>query len=1074
VPKNPDHYAVVIGIGQYPGLGDVAVAEGNAAAFVEWLKDVGRGDLPAENIYSLFSFRGVGEPAAIEPADIEQAFISFGLQKQQRIRKRLYFYFTGRACGSNFDDTALLMPNSSPGNLSGISFKAYREWLSRSGLFDEIVYILDCKYVESHPGFQATSPHLHAEPTLRTSSIKEFLLTSSPVCKTESFAGADADEGLLTRALLDGLRGSAVDPQGLITSTSLGDYVRRRVRDLASCSKLLQLPNILLPGEEIVFREVEVSPLVGTLIVQVPHWSAEVRVLNNLFQSVVSSIKVKESSESPGTYEAEVKLPEGIYKIEVTLEGRSESHFVALQFNQTWKILKDIWKGLKFVSAAPLLGSATTHESHMRAAKEWSNKSTWDKSPGGSSKLFLFVRTAQPEVNKSFAEGLRLLDANEETVTDFSDSVEKNASEGWMAFCADLKPGYYILRRGRPGVRLRQQPLYLCDGWATQIFLEAKASPSLRTMTMSMARKDQPFEPNDESTIAAEAVLDSMRYAGNSTQIVTRENLAPLLKDKIENPWLGILACYALRFQWIEQTEGSEQEVAELLQHILQFLEVISDHPDVRALKLQMDQPASAPFLHPPLLRKGLEVVHQHSTLFRETIPISSLTDRVLPNVLTNSPWTAWRHLADPQRIDTPAAPVFAHSNQEWVTNLTDAALSYAGSILQSNFPKAPVVQLTELVTQTMKGKKLTKGVTRKALSIALQSFADAPVLDILQAMTKVGDLDLLPRRVTVKNNQKLKEALQSVKPEEISKTSGLTLAHAEQGLESLRQATSDEPESSGSRAEKTSLTADEQAVLEYIVTTQAKETSVAPPAISIPNNSLPLSDEPQDDAEVAIMEAPKGSASISIEDCVSTIRGEAARILIPSQEETDGDDDSQPTARVLSERLSALGEHLFQRSAFTMTMNSQNRILSANRAFIELINPSENLKKTSRAKQQQKNIRSWEKALASAPVGNSVLRNPMESPLAARFSVRKSVVEAESSQPSETYLIAMRVKDTPSISQTKLRQVKELLPTLSLYSSFFAYDSAAGRREHLGKLEEVIRNLEELLNDSAAAAAAN
>lgn len=1080
--NKPNHYAIVVGINDYLGLGAVSTTKANATGFIEWLTASGGGDLPAENIQSLFSSQSTGDAGPVA-ADIDQALVTLGAEKQKHIGQRLYFYFAGCACGTSFDDTALLMADAEPARLSGVSLKAYRQLLCLNELFDEVVYILDCLYINSAIPFEATVPHLALAPARPASSVKEFLLMSSSLIKNGPSADLDS-EGLLTRALLDGLRGSGANQNGTITSTSLADYVRRRMRDLASGPKLLKLPDILLPEQEMIFGEVTVSPLVGTLIVQVPHWSAEVKILNNLFESVVSSIEIKESPASPGSYEAEVKISEGIYKVQVTLEGKSESQLVAIQFNQTSSILKDSWKTLEFVSAAPLAGSATTHASHSQPAVEWSRKITWNESPGGSSRLFLFVRTTHPDTYKLFAEGLRLLDANEQTVTDFSDGVQKDMANGWMAFCADLAPGFYILRRGRMGVRLRQQPLYLCADWETQAFLEARTSPSLRTMTLNMARKGVGFKPDDETTIAGEAVLDSMRYGAGNKQLVTREKLTSLLRGKFENPWLGILACYALRFQPTEQAETADQNKS-LLDHVLSFLDnEISDHPDVRALRLQLDQPAAAPFPHPPLLRQGLSMVRHHSMLFRETIPLYSLTDRVVANLLANSPWTAWRHLTTREKFDDRVAPAISGSKAEWVRSLTETALFHATSILQSSFPKAPVVQLAQLLRETMGGKKPSKAVTRKALQKAVQSFGEAPLLDILQTMTRISDLDSLTSTVTLKDDESLKGLLQSVKAEEISKASGLSLAHSEKGLESLRQATSAETEVTKSRGREPRPTADEHAVLEYIVAATAREKAVGQRITSVETTELKSTrpeDAPAEDAgsaieiaDVEIAEEPAAAAAVTIEECVSTMRSEAARILIPPAQET-ADTAIDPGAKKLSERLLRVSERLFERSAFTITMNSRARIISANCAFIHLVEPADDmLDQRSRLRQRKANVKSWEKALANVPVSDSLVPNPVIGASPTAFNLRKSVVQKENLHADKAYLITMRVTGAASVDQSKLQQVSELLPSLSLYSSFFAYDSENGRVDHLAKLEEIIQKLEELFNDGAAAAASS
>ena len=416
--NKPDHYAIVVGISNYPKFGDVSTAVTNAMRFMEWLTAAGGGDVPNQNIRAIVSTGPVGNAQAALPvaADVDQALIAFGARTQERIGQRLYFYFSGRAFGTSFDDTALLMPGRGPAStLSSISLKAYRDLLCLNEFFDEVVYVFDCLYVDSEARLEGGTPQLMLDPARPASSTKEFLLMSSPLVKDETTDASN--QGLVTRAVLDGLRGSGANQHGTITSTSLADYVRRRVRDLASGSKLMKLPDILLPQQEIVFGEVSLSPLVGTLTVEVPHWSAEIKIFNNLFESVVSSIEIKESPVSVGTYKAEVKLPEGIYRVEVTLEGESESQLVAIQYNQISSILKDSWKIVSFESAAPLAGTATTHERHMKPAVEWSRKITWKKSPGGSSRLFLFSSstrnhiTSTESMRRSPSEGSHAEDA---------------------------------------------------------------------------------------------------------------------------------------------------------------------------------------------------------------------------------------------------------------------------------------------------------------------------------------------------------------------------------------------------------------------------------------------------------------------------------------------------------------------------------------------------------------------------------------------------------------------------------------------------------------------------------------
>ncbi len=841
--ENLDHYAILIGIDKYPQLGDVSSAASCATSFAEWLSSAEGGGLPASNISIISS---PPEPPADPldarptPADVEAAFIKFGAGKEDRIGKRLYFYFAGRACGRTLDDVLLLMADASLNRLgSNVGLSRYRQFLSQSTLFDEVVYILDCAFLDTQLRAEPAGPALTLPATFNRTSVKEFVIMSSPIGGVPAApddAAGGANPGLLTKAVLEGLRGAAAcaggdataqaNLQALVTAASLGEYVRGRVRDLATGPKLSQLPEMLLPSVDMVFATASLSLLSGTLIVQVPHWSAEVRVYNNLLQLVTGPVKIHTSPDAPEVSQAEIKLAEGIYKVEATLEGQTESQFVGIQYNKPTTIKKDSWNNLKLSSAAPLAGTATTHEWHTHPAVEWSRKVTWADSPGGAkrtSRLFLFVRTTEPDRYKSYAEGLRLLDASGELITDFSSGVQQDPQYGWTAFCADLEPGCYILRRGRGGIRLRQQPLYLCPNWETQVFLEAKASPSLRTQTLNMAPRGKGFHPNDEAAIAAEAVLDSFRYGGSVEHLIVKEKLSSLLSGKFENPWLGILAAYALRSH-LEGPMGEEdQEARNLLTHVMGFLDKFGDHPDVRALKLNPDEAAPKPIPYPPLLVKGLRMVQHHARKFAGTIPQHGLTDFVLGSLVVNSPWTAWRHLKTGPSVLERIDPAVVETGKTIARILTGTALTHAATYLQSASPKVPVRRVADVIKET--GKKLAAPGANvyDVASFAVNALRDAPLLDAIQALMQQRDLDALPESVTVNREQKINDLLQGVKAEEISQVTGLSVDHTESSLKRLRESSA-QAATVQAAGHELALTPTDKVVLEYALTESARQ----------------------------------------------------------------------------------------------------------------------------------------------------------------------------------------------------------------------------------------------------------
>ena len=85
-----------------------------------------------------------------------------------------------------------------------------------------------------------------------------------------------------------------------------------------------------------------------------------------------------------------------------------------------------------------------------------------------------------------------------------------NIKEGWMAFCSDLPPGFYLLRRGKRSSSVCNLPVYLCSGYETQIFLKVKDTDSLPSLSLNMAPYGSGFLANDEMAAAADAVLYGM------------------------------------------------------------------------------------------------------------------------------------------------------------------------------------------------------------------------------------------------------------------------------------------------------------------------------------------------------------------------------------------------------------------------------------------------------------------------------------------------------------------------------------------------------------------------------------
>jgi hypothetical protein len=1091
VAKNPEHYAIVIGIDNYSQLPPIKSAVTDALSFTDWLKSASGGGLHEKNIRLIISQpTPAANPLDARPQaiDVEAALDEIVKVNQAGQIKRLYFYFAGHGYGPSFDDVGMLMANASLNRLHSIKLLEYRQFLRESGLFAEMMFVLDCSRVYLLDGAAAPPPTLNLPQSEQYAGASDFILMAASHGE-KAFEVFDeptgGGRGLLTKAVLEGLRGEAIDAWGRVTALSLSNYLRWRVPKLAGGASIKQVPEILLPTDEMLF--VASTPkskqlAQGTLVVEVPHWAAAVRIYDNCFRSLSVS-EIEEDPKSSGLYISETKLPQGIYRVEINLEGKTSQQLVSVTSDKVSRITRASWTELKIDSAAPLEGTTTTHGRHMNAAANWSRNLTWKDGPGGASRLFLFVSTPEPKRYKRFAEGLRLLDADGKLVTDFSSGVEKNKQGGWMAFCADLHPGFYMLRRGRPGIRVRYQPLFLCAKWQTQVFLKARTSPSLRTLTFNMAEYKKGFAPEDETAMAAEAVLESMRYGTGGKRLVTEGKLNTLLRGKFNNPWLGILAAYALLSEEeiapTATTRAVKKSNADLLQQVMSFLSTIKDHPDVRALQLKEKKKAE-PFPYPPLLYAGLKLVQRHATQFAETIPLGSLTDRILDELVVNSPWTAWKEIEADEASEREVMKI-RQRRRATLVSAEPPVSTAAAAVLHSVAPKAPVFQLFDAGAQqgTLPSEASSDVGTIRTAS-ATAALNSAQLINVAQGLTRNNDLDALLETVPLGPTRTLNVLLNQLDAKDVSASSGLPLSRVKNALEELIESsqTLTAPPTAAD-AEKPPLSSVQQFILEYALKLSANldpQTGLEPVAKGDKKRDSAGKHEggnAQADASPVNESASKSEAtpSISIEECAFKIRSEADRILLKYEGEGAGQvKDGEEQAQHLAERLRRVVARLLERAAFTAITDTEGRILSVNGAFDALLGPFGSIKdKTAQARVRQENQRVWEVALAGAPLGSSMLINPVAEPAISpglkNLLLRRTAME-DDTKTVHAYLNALRSADLPGVKPATLQRIDELLPDLSLYASFFAYDTTQRLKEHAQRLEELAAQLEQLASE--------
>ena len=1055
--NNINDYAIVIGIDEYAELRRLSSAVQDATRFAEWLTSPEGGGLPPDNVQLILSpLESSSDLSTARPVqrDIDNCVSKLVGNGGMRVGRRLYFYFAGHAIGPTADDVAMLLANASPVRLgNNIGLQPYRRFFREAGLFDELVFILDCSrdpYVNVPP----SSPSFVVHKNESLPQVKELVIIapSSGRRTFDPLSSKEEGRGVVTDAVLEGLQGKAVDPQGKITSYELMAYVRHRAAQLSP--EPGKEPEVILSGSEIVFT----SDGKGTLIVELPHWTASVEI-RDLFKSIPGVGTITMGTD-PGIFVSETKLPAGIYEVKVTLEGKSAQQIVGVAPNQDNIIKQEVWKDLSVACAAPLTGSAAnSHTGYTEAAKHWSLNPTWDAGANsGDSSLFVFMSATDPEARSKFASSLFLLDRQGQLVGKFSDDhVERDDEAGWVAFNAKLKPGYYVLRRGRH-YRIRQQGVFLCPGWQTQIFLKTKTRrrPSLRLMTLTMARIAEGFKADDETTIAADAVLDRLRRGEKSKQLLTSEKMSALLKGKIQNPWLGILAAYVLRPQngfggpEIEtdrnrfRTGTNRQEdfdSAALFAEVMAFLSSeIPDHPDVRALRL-MSEGVVTPFIHPPLLRVGLKLVQHYSANVEETIPLNSLTDLVLDNLVLNSPWTAWRELEAsfpdcPFTEDAMPAVTKRRHRSRPVSSSRSASVKILLLSAPSNSPAFNLMPEDEATETTPGGPELEANSPPATSAVDLyEAILVKEAFKLTQSNAKYfSDTYYLDFK------KSMNDLLNSVTAKEISNSSGMPLSRITKALDRLRKCADLEALTLDSGKSDELLSSETQLVFNYLLQNSGRS-------------------EQFSDAEPRL-----SRTSPTLEDIVLKVRVEAKRL---KQVEDDG------VARELSDELVEVSNKLLRQADFVLLTRPQGDLMRGNGAFSMLVLPSDADLETAGVAGDAKEIwrkkyQAWESALVNLLVGNSVLQSPVSNAISQEWELQRIAIDDSFTMTTQAYLNIFRCPGSKRLVKDALGALDALMPELTLDASYFTHGNASRRPEYAESLRTLTMKIKDIIHTAA------
>ncbi|MGH8065959.1 MAG: hypothetical protein ACRERE_12165 [Candidatus Entotheonellia bacterium] len=360
--------------------------------------------------------------------------------------------------------------------------------------------------------------------------------------------------------------------------------------------------------------------------------ATEIFVIDGQFNLASRGRGRLETQLDPGIYTVKCRAGEQLWEQHVILRDRDEQ-VVIPPFN--------------FVSSAPLVDTAQTHEYHMAAAEAQSR--VIHVAAGQGSWIFVFVRDWTASRGKGTraervanpARGLSLRDARGKVVADLATSSTSNPDrDPWAACNVQVNPGLYRLSLQRPAGSRLEQMVVASPGWQTQIFL--------------MQRADGP-EPDDKCADLVDGSIFLSRGPGfmaNSVEFrraelarlgltgqrrVLSEDIYELLRGKLENPMLGLYGAHLLLLE--------KQPDLDLLRTAVAHLRALlsTPHPDVEALALLV-KPAGSHYVfrEPPMLRQSWSLLVEATATRPDLVPPDSLAANVSDDVWGEGPWLIW------------------------------------------------------------------------------------------------------------------------------------------------------------------------------------------------------------------------------------------------------------------------------------------------------------------------------------------------------------------------------------------------------------------------------------------------
>lgn len=285
---NEDHFALVIGVDDYPNYRSLNGAKRDAQDFRDWLIDRETGGgLKDEHVWLVLSD---DDPARPIHKHIDDALEKL-LDAAATDAARLYIYFSGHGLSRSKTATDLCLAEwSRRRNGLALDSADYLEMLSDSGRFPEIIMLLDCCRIRKVRR-RALPPTIDpARPGDNAPEVRTFVAYATEFLNLAHEVAVEADEldpdtlplvrGHFTQALIQGLRGAAAESTGGVKASRLKEHLEVRTPEIALLSQHHQTPEVvngLLSNPEPIFGSALPLDVRLTMSVEINFQSADDR-----------------------------------------------------------------------------------------------------------------------------------------------------------------------------------------------------------------------------------------------------------------------------------------------------------------------------------------------------------------------------------------------------------------------------------------------------------------------------------------------------------------------------------------------------------------------------------------------------------------------------------------------------------------------------------------------------------------------------------------------------------------------------------------------------------------------------